>query len=220
MFRSKTREVIVPQSEHAQLAGIIALLWGNDEFDLPDFNFDSFVMGVALHDFGHGYLDTHELGAMDDDLSYKVDSSLVNVKLPNPIADAVAHFHILRLFRNYSHWPDLIDICEERILNDIKLSGISKKKFIWADRITEFCDVLSFDFCFDKPKDLICEVSPKRANIKTVSVRFKFDGDETVYIDPWPLKVDGYQGYILGYASNNYPNDLEPIIRKYVLLPG
>ncbi len=220
MFRSKTRDIIVPQSEHAQLAGIIALLWGNDKFDRPDFNFDSFVMGVALHDFGHGYFDTHEIGAMEDDLSYKVDSSLVNVKLPNPIADVVAHFHILRLLKNYSHWSDLIDKCDDCILNGIKLSGISREKYIWADKITEFCDFLSFEFCFDKPSVRICEVSPKRANNKTVSVRFKFDGDETVNIDPWPLKVNSYQGYILGYASNGYPNNLEPIVRKYVLLPG
>jgi Protein of unknown function (DUF3891) len=220
MFKSKKRDLIVPQSEHAHLAGIIALLWGNDEFDLPDFDIDSFIMGVALHDIGHGHLDTHELGVMDDALSYKVDSALVNVKLPNPIADAVVHFHVLRLLKNYSHRPALVDLCEERILNDIKLSGISREEFIWSDRITEFCDFLSFYFCFDEPIERFCEVSPNRGNIKTISVRLKFDGDETVYIDPWPLKVDNYQGYILGYASKNYPDYLEPVLRKFVLLPG
>lgn len=220
MFKSKTRDVIVPQSEHAQLAGTLALLWGNDKFDRPDFNFDSFVMGVALHDFGHAYFDMHEIGAMDDDQSYKVDSSLVSVKLPNRIANAVAHFHILRLLRKYSQGSDLIDKCEKHILNDIELSGISREKYIWSDRITEFCDFLSFDFCFDKPSERICEVSPKWDDNHTISVQFKYDGNEIVRISPWPLKVKSYQGYILGYVSKGYPNILEPIIRKYMLLPG
>ncbi len=220
MFRSKTRDVITPQSEHAQLAGTLALLWGNDKFDRPDFNFNNFVMGVALHDLGHWYFDTDEIGAMDDDQSYKVDSSLVSIKLPNSIANAVAHFHILHLLSKYSQWSNLIDKSEKHIVDDMELSGISRKRYTWVDRITEFYDFLSFDFCFDKSSERICEVSPKCANDKTVSVHIKFDGNETVQISPWPLKVKKYQGYILGYFSKGYPNNLEPVVRKYTLLPG
>lgn len=220
MFRSKTQDIIIPQSEHAQLSGTIAFLWGNKDFDLPDFSFDSFVAGVALHDFGHGYLDTNEIGLMDDDLSYKVDSAIVNSTLADPIADAVAHFHILRLLNNHSEWHDLIHKCEEIILDDIKLSGISREKYRWADRITEICDFLSFDFCFNKPSDRVCKVSPKRSDNKTVDLRFIFDGNETIIIDPWPLKVNSYQGYILGYIGTDYPHNLQPMLKKYALMPG
>ncbi|KAA3619300.1 MAG: DUF3891 family protein [Calditrichaeota bacterium] len=218
MFKSKTREIIIPQSEHAHLAGIVALLWGNDAFDRPEFDFHSFVAGVAFHDFGHGNFDTNEIGAMDDDRANNVDAALVNCKLPNPIADAVAHFHILRLLKNGSN-SELIKKCEERILHDLKSSGIAQEKLIWADKITAFCDYLSFDFCFDKPATRICEVSPKRGNENTVSVHINYDGDETITLDPWPLNVNNYKGYILGYASYSYPNILQPVVKKYILQP-
>ena len=55
MFRSKTQNLIFPQAEHSRLAGTIANLWGNDDFDRPNFNFKSFVTGVTLHDVGYGY---------------------------------------------------------------------------------------------------------------------------------------------------------------------
>ena len=50
MFKSKVRPINIPQYEHGRLAGIFALLWGNEAFDRPEFNFDSFVQGVALHE--------------------------------------------------------------------------------------------------------------------------------------------------------------------------
>ena len=50
MFKSKVRPINVPQYEHGRLSGAFALLWGNEVFDRPEFNFDSFVQGVALHE--------------------------------------------------------------------------------------------------------------------------------------------------------------------------
>src|SRR5207249_1188152 len=64
MFRSQRRDVVFPQAEHAELAGDLALAWGNDEFDRPALPFDSFVRGVALHDRGYGELDTDEIGVV------------------------------------------------------------------------------------------------------------------------------------------------------------
>jgi len=50
MFRSTKREALFPQSEHARLAGAIALAWGNEQFHRPALPFASFVAGVTLHD--------------------------------------------------------------------------------------------------------------------------------------------------------------------------
>ena len=57
MFKSKTRPLVLPQSEHARLAGLLAYHWGNADFDRPALDFASFVKGVAEHDRGYGVYD-------------------------------------------------------------------------------------------------------------------------------------------------------------------
>jgi len=64
MFKSKLRPIVIPQSEHAKLAGTLALLWGNTSFDLPETDWLSFIAGVGLHDRGYGYLDTSAIDEM------------------------------------------------------------------------------------------------------------------------------------------------------------
>ncbi len=59
MFRSKRHPVVVPQAEHARMAGAIAAVRANP----PPLPFESFVRGVALHDRGYGELDDDEIGA-------------------------------------------------------------------------------------------------------------------------------------------------------------
>ncbi|MEJ2054130.1 MAG: DUF3891 family protein [Calditrichaceae bacterium] len=220
MFISKTRNIIIPQSQHAQLAGTVALLWGNDHFDRPEFDFDSFVTGVALHDLGHGFLDMNPIGAMDPEHSYKADAALVDSRLPDTVSDAVAHFHILRLLKYSGDKTVLIRKCEERIQKDIEKSGISREKYLWADRITEFCDFLSFDFCFDEASERTCEVYATSTDRDPLPIHLKYDGTENIYLKPWPLKVSKYDGILLGYISEGYPDKLTPVLRKYSLIPG
>ena len=43
MFISKKDQVIIPQSEHARLAAIIASLWGNKELQKPNLPEQSFI---------------------------------------------------------------------------------------------------------------------------------------------------------------------------------
>ena len=107
MFRSKARNLIIPQTEHGRLAGAIATLWGNDVFDKPAFSFASFVAGVALHDQGHGYFDMDDLGALGPEEAVGSMRRLVDYHLDDPIADTVAKFHILRLLHLDEAWSRL-----------------------------------------------------------------------------------------------------------------
>jgi len=50
MFTSKQRPIAIPQWEHQKLAGTLALLWGNTEFERPSVPFESFLTGIGLHD--------------------------------------------------------------------------------------------------------------------------------------------------------------------------
>ena len=66
MFKSKRRPIVTPQSEHLKLVGALAMLWGNDEFDMPPVERTSLIAGIGLHDRGYGFLDTASIGEMDD----------------------------------------------------------------------------------------------------------------------------------------------------------
>ena len=63
MFRSKRRDVVIPQSEHSRMTGMLAYHWGNDDFDKPP-HFDSFVLGASLHDRGYGEYDNDPIGGV------------------------------------------------------------------------------------------------------------------------------------------------------------
>ena len=217
MFRSKTRNIIVPQSEHAKLAGLVALLWGNDDFDCPDFDFESFVAGVALHDEGHGYFDMDDIGGMEPHVELESMRRLVNYRLDDPTIDTVANFHILRLLHLDEGRSHLVAECEAQIAEGIEKTGISRDSYIWANRITWLCDIISFNFCFGEPVKFSLEVCPRQGRDDTIMVNCEIDGEGNITIDPWPLRVDSYEGYILGYEAAGYPDELKPILMYYKL---
>jgi len=220
MFRSKTRDIIIPQSEHAQFAGMMALNWGNENFDIPPFDFDSFTAGVALHDLGHGFFDVNEIGAMEDKQAYQADAALVACRLPDALADAVAHFHILRLLSNHSTYTDLIERCEQIIEEDIKRTGIARDIFLWADRITQLCDYTSFDFCFEKQTERHFDIAPAVGSNETIRIKMHYDGGTIISLNPWPLKPGHLTGFIMGYVADGYPHDLKPVVKRYQIIPG
>ncbi len=57
MFKSTRRPIVFPQSEHLKLAGTLAFLWGNAQFEFPPLPPLSVIAGNALHDRAYGYLD-------------------------------------------------------------------------------------------------------------------------------------------------------------------
>lgn len=217
MFRSKVRNLIIPQMEHSRLAGTIAALWGNDQFDRPPFHFDSFVAGVTFHDHGHGYFDLDEIGGMAPVEELASMRRLVEHRLDDPIADTVADFHILRLLYLNKVWPPLIEACERQIAAGIEATGISRDQYEWANRITWLCDNISFDLCFEEPVQAEIEVSPRKNQAETVLISYEIDRQGHIIIEPWPLRVETYEGFILGYETAVYPAELKPVMVHYVL---
>src|SRR5262249_39739547 len=67
MFTSKQRPIVIPQWEHQKLAGTLALLWGNADFDRPPIPFESFLTGIALHDRAYGLLDNLPIGGIAEE---------------------------------------------------------------------------------------------------------------------------------------------------------
>jgi hypothetical protein len=219
MFRSKKRNLIFPQTEHSRLAGMIASLWGNDLFDRPAFHFESFVTGVILHDHGHGYFDTHEIGAMTSDERLASMELLVEHCLDDPLLDTVAKFHILRLLQLQPGpgWQSLILDCEQQISTGIDKTGISHKQFEWANQITWVCDTLSFDFCFEVATHSSLILAPQQDSRDTMYLEYKIDGSGCITLDPWPLSQDGFENFILGYEADQYPRVLKPVVVPFIL---
>src|SRR5439155_16548905 len=97
MFRSKGRPITIPQWEHQNLAGTLALLWGNADFERPPVPFESFLAGVGLHDRAYGPLDNLPIGELPEEEWLALTRSGFEMTWDDPIADLIAKMHLKRL---------------------------------------------------------------------------------------------------------------------------
>jgi hypothetical protein len=221
MFRSVRRDVVFPQAEHARLAGALALSWGNERFARPAPPFDSFVAGVTLHDRGYGVLDEDEIGRMDPRRWAEIQLEGFRNRSGDPVVDLVAALHVHRLARNFQSPPAQQAAAEmERTLPDlIAAAGVGEREAAGADAVTDLCDRIAFDFCFERPERGAVEV-PIRPGGERVSVAYTVDGAGGITLDPWPLAVGELPGMIFGYAAGAYPGRLSPVVTTFHVRPG
>jgi len=215
MFRSKTRNLIFPQSEHLRLSGALALHWGNDDFERPALPFDSFVMGAALHDWGHGFFDTNEIGAMDEPARVRSMTNLVHARLADRVAETVMLYHVKRLMGEQVVYEELRPILGQRIDDNLNELGLASLPFEQADRITNLTDMISFDFGFDRPIQRSIAVYAKLTDVEQTPVAYEIDDGGRIRLDPWPLRVDSLAGYVLAYDASGYPDVRVPLVVPY-----
>ena len=218
MFKSKRRLVVTPQSEHLKLVGTLAMLWGNDEFDTPPIERASMIMGMGTHDRGYGYLDNHPIGGMKDSEWFPIARRTFYMPCSDVVADTIVKYHFRRLA---SH----DDSAERKALTaefsaaldeHLKAHNLSKELFDRIDRITDLCDSLSFSFCFDVPASGEISVFARNAEDTETTVKYHVE-DGVLSPDPWPFSVDRYEGYLVAYKTDGYPEQLDPIILPYML---
>ncbi len=87
-----------------------------------------------------------------------------------------------------------------------------------ADRITDLCDRVAFDFCLEQPASGVVVVSGRDG--ESISLGYELDGEGNVALDPWPLRSHLVAGFVLGYAAEGYPGRLEPVVTPFSLAPG
>ncbi|MDQ7028020.1 MAG: DUF3891 family protein [Anaerolineae bacterium] len=217
MFKSKTRPIVLPQSEHARLAGLLAYQWGNTNFDRPAINFDSFVKGVAVHDRGYDVLDNAPI----DGVSLTTWLSIMRQSLLRVCDDMttniVCWMHVRRLLALASSPErDKLRQMADEMLNDaINQLGIEHDVFVWADSITNFCDAIAFHYGFDTPKQRSMDICYKVGSMERVSVQYWLKADGLIQVDPWPFKVDSISGFVMGYQEEGYPDRLEPVLLPF-----
>jgi hypothetical protein len=218
MFRSKRRQIITPQSEHLKLVGTLAMLWGNDEFDTPPIERNSMIAGMGLHDRGYGYLDNSPIGGMRDEEWEVIARRGFSMPCSDVVADTIVKYHFRRLasggtseIRKALHAE-----FSQGIEDQLQRHNLSRTLFDRMDRITDLCDTLSFEFCFDIPASGSISIFPRNGEDTEDTLEYHVEDGE-INVTPWPFSVDEYRGYLVAYQRDGYPERLDPVIMPYQL---
>jgi len=219
MFKSKQRPISISQWEHQKLAGTLALLWGNAEFELPPIPFESLLTGIGLHDRAYGPLDNLPIGEIPEQEWLALTRSGFEMTWADPIADVITKMHLKRLTSYGSAPARQAQAAEmaQAIQALIERHGLDAATFERTDRITNLCDRIAFDFCFEAPAEGEVRIFPRSDRDDEVAVGYRIEGG-TIWVDPWPFGVDSHAGYLVGYQLEGYPTVLEPVIVPYQLV--
>jgi hypothetical protein len=219
MFKSKQRPIAISQWEHQKLAGTLALLWGNADFERPLIPFESFLAGIGLHDRAYGMLDNLPIGEIPEEDWLALTQRGFTMTWADPIADLIAKKHLQRL-TSYGPAPARQAIAadmEQAIQAKMQRHGLDTTLFERIDRITNLCDRIAFDFCFEAPIAGEVRIFPRNDRAEEIAVGYRIEGG-TIQVDPWPFGVDSHTGYLVGYQLEHYPTVLEPVLVPYQLV--
>jgi hypothetical protein len=199
MFRSRRRDVVFPQMEHAAFSAGIALHWQ----ERPNVPFDSFIRGVALHDRGYGELDEDEIGGVDRTRWLEIQRRGFGAHDDDPIVDLIVSLHVARLVGD----DDLS--LREKLPPLLAHANVDEQTAEAADRITNLCDRISFDVCLEQPEDG-----------SLGEIRYAYDGGNHVTVDPWPFAADRFGVLLIGYRTDGYPRTLDRVVDPIAFAPG
>ena len=218
MFKSKRRQIVTPQSEHLKLAGTLAMLWGNEQFEGPPIERHSLIAGIGFHDRGYGYLDNSPIGGMSDEEWQVIARHGFNMPCSDVVADTIVKYHFRRLasYGTSNIRKELHAEFSLGIQKQLRQHKLSQTLFDRIDRVTDLCDSLSFEFCFEAPALGKHSVFPHNAEETEVVMEFHVENGE-INVSPWPFSVDEYQGYLVAYQMDGYPTRLDPVILPYRL---
>lgn len=222
MFRSKIRPIVITQSEHARLSGVIAQLWGNSDFEQPRLPFDSFLKGVIFHDRGYPEFDNAPINEIDESEWLAIQKRGIKLSFSDNVADIIVKMQLLRLL-GYQPSAERNACANElkiEISQQIKESPFEKQLFDFADRITCFADSLAYDFCFERPTENKLPIQARNDSEKTQTVSYTIETGGKISVSPWPFSVATYSGFITGYESDGYPERREPVVVPFSLTPS
>lgn len=222
MFKSKVRDLIVPQSEHARLAATLAFFWGNRDFDRPPVPFETFLKAVTLHDRGYGFFDTQTIGEMSDEVWVRVERRGLEGQDGDLLCDTLIQLHIKRL-AGYLKGPlgklfrDEIEKLSAKNLGTLKLDTDKAER---VDRIMALCDSVAFDFSFEEPVHSSCFVYPNNRSAGEIEIQYQIHPGGEIQVSPWPFNCDRFSGFLIGYKPAGYPSQPDPVFVPYQVVPG
>ncbi len=205
--------MVFPQAEHARLAGAIALAWGNEQFAPPALPFDAFVRGVTLHDRGYGQLDADAIGEVAPYRWIEIQRAGFAPRGEESVVDLVVALHVHRLVAG----GDAGMTAALPALH--RAAGVDERDAGEADRITDLCDRIAFDFCVEEPASGSVAVAPAQG-AEPVAIDYTVDGHGKITLEPWPLGPRSLGGIILGFATSGYPDELDAVVTPFDVRPG
>jgi hypothetical protein len=155
---------------------------------------------------------------MDDSEWFPVARRTFTMPCSDVVADTIVKYHFRRL-ASHDQSPGRKALTAEftaALDEHLKAHNLSKELFDRIDRITNLCDSLSFSLCFDVPASGEISIFPRNGEDKEVAVKYRVE-DGLISADPWPFAVDSYEGYLVAYQSDGYPEQLDPVILPYLL---
>ena len=194
------------------------MLWGNDNFDSPPIERTSMIMGMGLHDRGYDLMDNSPIGGMSEEEWNGIARRSFYMQYSDIVADTIVKYHVRRLAIHDESAERKAMTTEFSQASDkqLKQHNLSKELFDRMDRITELCDKISFDFCMDLPDSGTVLIFPRNDENTEISVQYQIEED-VITVAPWPFSVDRYDGYLIAYRSDGYPDRLDPFILPFQL---
>ena len=207
MFRSRRRSIVFPQAEHARFSGTLALAWA----ERPPLPFESFVRGVADHDRGYGEVDADEIGVVDEGRWVGIQRRGFAPRGDDAVVDLVVALHVRRLLSSQDDDHERAAYAEvDRLIPSLLQSaGVTQEDGETADAITNVCDVISFEFCFE---------SPSERDVRGYHV--VLDGHGRVDVDPWPFALPRLLGLVTAFTADGYPTRPRPLVVPYDIRPA
>lgn len=204
MFRSRRRPIMFPQADHARFAGALATAWA----PLPaQFPFASLVRGVADHDRGYGEHDVDDIDTVDAAAWIEIQRRGFAPRGEDAVVDLVVALHVRRLLsRNDAAATADADAVIESLLAP---AGVSREQAEAADVVTNVCDVISFEFCFEAPTE-----RDVRGH------HLVLDGEGRITVDPWPFRLPELTGLVTAFEADGYPERLVPVVVPYAATPA
>lgn len=222
MFRQKNQPVIVPQAEHARLAGALAYHYGNDDFARPKIPFAAFVMGITAHDRGYGELDNIGVGEADEATWLAIQERGILHRSDNLILNAVACAHIQRLVGS-DDTPEhhaVAELAEAEISHALQHTDLTREALDRADRVTNLCDMISFYFSFGMQRVDNRLVYATMQDDKLVEINYAISSDGRIRVSPWVFGPEKVHGFVTGYQTAGYPHKLTPVLLPYEVVPA
>jgi hypothetical protein len=201
-FHSRRRLIVFPQAEHARFAAVFALAWAEP----PPLPLASFVRGVADHDRGYGEHDDYDIDTVDDSAWIEIQRRGFAPRGEDAVVDLVAALHVRRLLSGND--PVATAEADEVITSLLPRAGVSREQADAADAVTNVCDVISFQFCFEAPSDR-----------EVRGYRVLTDGEGGVGVEPWPFRLSELVGVVTAFERDGYPELLVPVVVPFQARP-
>jgi len=108
------------------------------------------------------------------------------VRFENPVVDIVTKLHLKRLLGddNVKKRKEILNNIEQRIEERLPLTNNNIEEFLWADRITNFCDWVSFNFCLEHDFEDKVQVYTNRNSSSRIDLTFQTNQEGRITVHP------------------------------------